>query len=73
MGLQMSENLLIALNDTEAFKPAGLPYKKSNQLRWLHRHRKQNGFDDAFVLIGGRIFLDVPKFHQIARSRPSAA
>ena len=64
---------LIALTAEEEFKAAGIPYRKTNQLRWLHRHRHQNGFAEAFVAIAGRVFLDVPKFHELARSKSTAA
>lgn len=70
----MSDNpQLIALTAEEEFRDAGLPYRKTNQLRWLHRHRHANGFAEAFVTVAGRVFLDVPKFHELARSKSSAA
>jgi hypothetical protein len=66
------QSQLLRLTDELAFGPAGLPFKNTNQLRWLHRNRHTNGFAAAFVKIGKNVALDVPKFHEIARSMAAA-
>lgn len=56
---------LIPLNKPEQFKPAGLPFGTEHQARWAERQSKQNGLEGAFVRIGRRVFIDVPKFHEL--------
>jgi hypothetical protein len=58
---------LVPINDHEAFKPAGVPFKSVDAARWAHRQRHQNGLAGAFVRIGRNIFIDVPKLLELAR------
>ena len=52
---------------TEAVGPDGrLPWMTLDQLRWLIRNRKSNGFDKAFTRVGKRrILVHVPTFLQV--------
>jgi len=36
-------------------------------LRWLAFNRRENGFEDAFVKVGGRLFVDEQKFFECMR------
>jgi hypothetical protein len=69
----MSEQRLLMITDEAEYKSAGLPFKKQNQLRWLHRHRHTNGFAAAFVQLGSRWALDVNRFHEIARAQANSS
>ena len=35
-----------------------------SQLQYLRFNQDRNGFADAFITIGRRVFIDVPKFNQ---------
>jgi hypothetical protein len=68
------QNQLIPLNSTpQRFAEVGLPFESINQARWCHRTRFENGFAPAFVNIGARVHIDVPRFHEIARSHAGVA
>ncbi len=58
---------LIPLNKPDEFKAAGVPFTTEHQARWAERQSRQNGLAGAFVRIGRRVFLDVPKFHELVR------
>jgi len=58
---------LIPLTRPAELKAAGVPFETTDQARWAHRCRRQNGLAEAFVTIGRRVFLDPKKFHELAR------
>lgn len=61
---------LIPLNDSAAFKKAGIEYPSTEaQVRWLFRQRRSNGLAGAFVRIGRRVFLDVDRFNVLVSRR----
>lgn len=63
---------LVPLNKPAQFKPAGIPFETEHQARWAERQSHENGLAGAFVRIGRRVFIDVPKFHELV-SKQSAA
>ena len=67
------QSQLIPLTDARRFADVGLPFESTNQARWVHRNRFENGFASAFVNIGTRVYIDVPRFHEIARSHAGVA
>lgn len=60
---------LIKITDVSKFPEAGLPWMTLNQARWAFRKRHEYGIAAAFVRFGRTINIDVPKFHELARSR----
>jgi len=51
---------LVAVEDVEGATGGKI---KTGQLRWLARNRFENGLADAFVKIGRKLYLNVPKFN----------
>ena len=63
---------LIPITDTEALRSAGVGYPISEHAwRWLYRNREERGLDTAFVRVGRRILVDVPRYVELARARSS--
>jgi hypothetical protein len=62
-------NQLIPINKPERFAPSGIPFDTEDQARWAERQARanQNGLQGAFVRIGRRVFIDVPRFHELVR------
>lgn len=60
---------LIPINRPEQMKAAGVPFETEHQARWAERQAEQNGLKGAFVRIGRRVFLDVPRFHELVRKQ----
>ena len=56
---------LIDLTDLEKMSEEGIPFKTVDSARWAFRHRDKNGLAPAFKRLGGRILIDVPKFHEL--------
>jgi hypothetical protein len=56
---------LIEITDPAEMLAEGLPFKTVDSARWAFRHRDQNGLAPAFKRLGGRILIDVPKFHEL--------
>lgn len=59
---------LIPLTDEPAMKAAGLPFKNKQAARWCRRMAQQYGLTEAFVQVGGRVYIDPAKFHELARA-----
>lgn len=62
---------LIFLNDVDAYRENGLPFRTVEQARWMHRNRNFSGFGHVFPKIGGRICIDVVAFHAAVASNKS--
>jgi transposase-like protein len=61
---------LIALNDIEGLRAAGITYPGTlNAWRWLYRHRHERGLADAFRRIGRRIVVDPERYVELVRQR----
>jgi hypothetical protein len=61
-------SVLIPLSSIAELHAAGISYPKTvDAWRWLYRCRVERGLDRAFVRIGRRILVDVPKFVELAR------
>jgi hypothetical protein len=62
-------NQLIPINKADRFAAAGIPFDTEDQARWAERQARanQNGLRGAFVRIGRRVYIDVPKFHELVR------
>lgn len=58
---------LVALNNSKALRAAGIPFETEHQARWAKRQSSENGLSGAFVRIGRRVFIDVPRFHELVR------
>lgn len=56
---------LIDITDPVVMLAEGLPFKTTDSARWAFRHRDRNGLAPAFKRLGGRIPIDVPKFHAL--------
>jgi hypothetical protein len=67
----MQDRQLIKINDVAAFQPAGLPWRTIHQARWAYRKRHEYGISAAFVRFGASVLVDVPRFHELARSHAS--
>ena len=63
---------LIPLTRPEKLQAAGLPFETTDSARWAYRCRHDNGIEDAFVRIGGRIFIDPDRFHELIRRGQTA-
>jgi hypothetical protein len=60
---------LIPLSSISELHAAGISYPKTvDAWRWLYRCRAERGLERAFVRIGRRILVDVPKFVELART-----
>ena len=53
-------NELVAVEDVEMATGGKV---KVGQIRWLARNRDENGLADAFVKIGRKLYLNLPKFN----------
>jgi hypothetical protein len=60
---------LIPINQPSQMLAAGVPFDTEDKARWAERQARanQNGLQGAFVRIGRRVYLDVPKFHELVR------
>jgi hypothetical protein len=60
---------LIPINRPQQMLAAGIPFRTEDQARWAERQARanQNGLKGAFVRIGRRVYIDVPKFHELVR------
>jgi hypothetical protein len=68
----MNTPTLIPLNNAAALQQAGIIYPATeNAWRWLYRQREERGLSAAFVRMGRRVLVDVPRFIELARSRPN--
>lgn len=63
---------LVPLNKPDQLKAAGVPFETEHQARWAERQSHENGLAGAFVRIGRRVFIDVPKFHELVRKNSVA-
>ncbi|MGO9593016.1 MAG: hypothetical protein ACLQFF_12405 [Steroidobacteraceae bacterium] len=59
---------LLKITDVSKYPEAGLPWKTLHQARWAYRKRHEYGIAGAFVRLGSTINIDVPRFHELARS-----
>jgi hypothetical protein len=67
----MSTPTLIPLNNAAALQQAGILYPETEDgWRWLYRQRKERGLSAAFVRMGRRVLVDVPRYLELARSQP---
>ncbi|HXR91075.1 MAG TPA: hypothetical protein VN750_12450 [Steroidobacteraceae bacterium] len=64
--MQPEHQLLPITASREQFAEAGLPFKTTDQARWAHRKRNENGLAGAFVRLGRNVYINVPRFHQLA-------
>lgn len=64
----MQNQLIPLTSEPQRFAEVGLPFESINKARWFHRTRFENGYASAFVNIGRRIYIDVPRFHELARA-----
>ena len=62
---------LVPLNRPEQLKAAGIPFETEHQARWAERRSHENGLAGAFVRIGRRVYINVPKFHELAAGQRS--
>lgn len=60
---------LIPLVRIDLAQAAGIPAISVDSLRWQYRNRHATGLSTAFVRVGGRIFLDPDKYHELAREQ----
>lgn len=59
---------LIPLTDLESLRAAGIVYPRTvHAWRWLFRHRRERGLDDAFRRVGRRILVDVARYVELVR------
>ena len=56
---------LIDITDPAVMLQEGLPFKTVDSARWAFRHRDKNGLAPAFKRLGGRVLIDVTKFHEL--------
>jgi hypothetical protein len=62
-------SVLIPLSSIDELHAAGVGYPKTvDGWRWLYRCRAERGLEQAFVRIGRRVLVDVPKFLELART-----
>lgn len=64
-------NRLVSLTEPEQLVAAGTPFDTIDKARWAERQARENlnGLRGAFVRIGRRVFLDVPRFHELVREQ----
>jgi len=60
---------LIRITDTEALHAEGIKFPSTGALRWFESKAEENGFADAFVRVGRRVFVDPDRYHDIARAK----
>lgn len=58
---------LIPLTRPEKMMEAGVPFETEDAARWAYRRSHETGLAGAFIRIGGRVYLDPDKFHELAR------
>lgn len=63
---------LIPFTEPQKFEAAGLPFRTEHQIRWAERQSQFNGLAKAFVKIGRRKYIDVPKFHELVQKNCAA-
>ncbi len=60
---------LIRITDTEALHAEGIKFPSTGAFRWFESKAEENGFADAFVRVGRRVFVDPDRYHDIARAK----
>lgn len=59
---------IIAIDDLEALKAAGIHWPKTaDAWRWTYRRRAENGLAAAFHKVGTRVLVDPVKFLELVR------
>lgn len=62
----------VALTDLANLRAAGIAYPSTiHGWRWLFRHRRERGLEDAFRRIGRRIVVDPERYRELVRARPA--
>lgn len=65
--------IFIALTDLPSLRAAGIAYPSTiHGWRWLFRHRRERGLQDAFRRIGRRIVVDPQKYKELIRESSGA-
>jgi hypothetical protein len=63
-------NILVPITDIEAFRASGIAYPQTvDGWRWLYRCREERGLESAFIQVGRRILVDVPRYVELVRKR----
>jgi hypothetical protein len=60
---------LIPINRPQQLLAAGIPFDTEDKARWAERQARanHNGLRGAFIRIGRRVYIDVPKFHELVK------
>jgi hypothetical protein len=59
---------ILPLTDVAALREAGIGYPSTeHSWRWLYRNRIDRGLELAFIRVGRRVLVDVPRFLELAR------
>jgi len=56
---------LVPISDAEAMKANGVHFDTVEKARWAFRHRDRNGLAPIFRRVGGRVFIDTVKYHEV--------
>lgn len=65
--------LIIPLTDLQGLREAGIAYPDTEHAwRWLFRMRTERGLEKAFVRIGRRVCVDVPRYLTAVRQSSGA-